>query len=105
MTPPVEAPAQTSAREQTCLWLRANNIDPTDVPLDCKLHITTGTDEQETLHYEAFVRSASGNIMVDPERPDKPWRVYRAVRCFTEPPPELKIPGATTLHLAGLDAS
>ncbi|MEV4975579.1 hypothetical protein [Streptomyces scopuliridis] len=79
-------------REAVCSWLRANDIDPRNVPEETELRVTTEADGQRTIHYTAFVRDQSGNILVDPNDGNEAWRKARTTPCAVESPESLRIP-------------
>lgn len=52
-------------------WLRANNIDPSDVPTESPVSIEPGNGGH-VIRYTAMLRNANGRkYLVDPDDPDK----------------------------------
>ena len=49
-------------------WLRANDIDPSDVPIDGPITI-----EQGHIHYAALLRNEDGHRYVDESTGDVAW--------------------------------
>lgn len=72
-------------REALCQWLTANGINPSDVPIDADLTITTEPDGTRLIRYEAFVLDADGHRIVD-ERGQDVAIETRTTRLNVEPP-------------------
>lgn len=58
-------PADDDRREALCTWLRANSINPNDVPLHGDLYLEAGPDGTQHIVYEAFHLTADGYRHVD----------------------------------------
>jgi hypothetical protein len=56
-------------RNAICDWLRANGIDPVDVPADAKASVTDGD-----LSIPVQVRNENGRVQIDPNVPDTVMR-------------------------------
>lgn len=73
-----------SRREAVCAWLRANGIDPRDVPHKADVTIDKGPTGR-FLRCEVFDRGTDGLIKVD-ERGEKPAILVINVPLQVEPP-------------------
>jgi hypothetical protein len=62
--------AHRDRREDLCAWLRANGIDPDEVPLDADMTITTVDNDARWLRCEVFVTDANGRRMLNERRTD-----------------------------------
>ncbi|MER6834259.1 hypothetical protein ACFWHF_12070 [Streptomyces griseoincarnatus] len=81
-------------REAVADWLRANDIDPCDVPLDAHISIeplTLGGDR--CIRYTAVVRD-EGHVRYDPQRRG-PASEQRIAVLKADPPADVLIDGST----------
>lgn len=77
----------TVRHEELKQWLRANGIDPADVPLHDEITIellTFGGDR--AIHHTAYLRNADGKKYLD-EATDDAAQEARIVPLTTDPPP------------------
>jgi hypothetical protein len=72
-------------REVLCDWLRANGINPDDVPLDADMTITTADNGARWLWCEVYARDATGHVVVNVQG-DAATRTTVTVPLTTEPP-------------------
>lgn len=82
--------AGTSQLEDIQLWLRANDIDPKSVPTTTDLIVVTDPNGQRTIHYDRFIRTATGHIQRNPDRHDEVWTEAATTPCVAEPPLSLR---------------
>jgi len=54
-------------------WLRANNIDPRDVPTSTDLTVVTEPDGKRTIHYHRFVLTPDGHRQISPTQANEVW--------------------------------
>jgi hypothetical protein len=69
-------------------WLRANGIDPNDVPIEGPITIEHGR-----IHYAALLRNETGHRYQDPNTGDAA-REERTALLKAEPPMSLQIPAS-----------
>ncbi|MET8571852.1 hypothetical protein [Streptomyces sp. NPDC004783] len=76
-------------REAVCAWLRANGVDPDNVPRDGDLYLESAPDGDpytgRYLHYEAFHLNSDGLRHLD-ERGDGPVIERRRTLLLVDPP-------------------
>ncbi|MEU5660123.1 hypothetical protein ABZ802_31570 [Streptomyces sp. NPDC047737] len=82
--------AGTSQLKAIQLWLRANSIDPKNVPITTDLTVTTEPDGQRTIHYEQFVLTSDGHRQVAPDHSNDAWTEAATTLCVAEPPAALR---------------
>ncbi|WP_371099898.1 hypothetical protein [Streptomyces sp. PU_AKi4] len=75
----------TDRREALCAWLRANGINPNEVPIHGNLYLEPGSDDTRNIVYEAFHLTEDGHRHVD-ERGLNAAIERRAVPLLVEPP-------------------
>ncbi|GHC28989.1 MULTISPECIES: hypothetical protein [Streptomyces rochei group] len=75
----------TGQREELCKWLRANRIDPCDVPPDAAITIEAA-DSGCLIRYTAHLRNDSGHKYLDTAT-DTVAQEERTVPLVTDPPP------------------
>jgi hypothetical protein len=69
----------TAHRERLCVWLRANGIDPNDVPTDARLAVA-----DDLIFCPVYRRNDAGRLFVDPAT-DTAARKVVAVPLVAEP--------------------
>jgi hypothetical protein len=74
-------------------WLRANGIEPDDVPVDADMTIED-TPDGRVIHYVANLRNDEGRVQADPFHDGKTLREQRAVPLVVEPPADWPVYGA-----------
>lgn len=72
-------------REAVCAWLTANNIQPSDVPVNGDLYLTPGPDGVIHIHYEAFHLNREGRRHLD-ERGQHAAIERRSTPLLVDPP-------------------
>ncbi|MGV9891690.1 hypothetical protein [Streptomyces sp. NPDC003395] len=72
-------------REALRAWLRANNINPSDVPIDADLYIAAGPGGTAHIHYEAFHLNSSGQKHLN-ERGNEVAVEKRSIPLLVAPP-------------------
>ena len=80
--------AGTARRDELMSWLRANGIDPADIPPGHTVAIETGPGGERTIRHTAYLRSAGGLCyLADPDNVDAGAATEeRAVPLAVEPP-------------------
>ncbi|MFE9764627.1 hypothetical protein ACFYPC_08870 [Streptomyces sp. NPDC005808] len=75
-------------------WLRANDIDPSDVPIDGSISIEPGAYSGERrIRYSAVLRNAQGYCYRDPAT-DQAAREERTASLKAEPPANVQVAGS-----------
>lgn len=77
-------------RQQLCQWVKANGLNPHDIPDTHPLRVEEGQDGP-AIRYQCFVRNEHGDKMRHPRSPDEVWTVEAITPC-TIPPPRLGTP-------------
>lgn len=73
--------------DETLRWLRANGIDPCDVPTDTTLTVET-TDTGTVIRYDAYLRDEHGRkYLADPHDDTKGAAREQRTTPLTVPPP------------------
>lgn len=78
-------------REQLAKWMKANGLDPSDIPDDYPLRVEEG-EGGTVIRYRAYVRTEDGSAQPDPDHSDEVLTEDRTVPC-TVPAPDLDHPG------------
>lgn len=66
-------------------WLKANGIDPEDVPTNTEITVETGTGGDRVIHYTAFLRNEDGAKYLDEATGDAAHK-ERTAPVQVEPP-------------------
>ncbi|MEI5520702.1 hypothetical protein WB388_08815 [Streptomyces brasiliscabiei] len=66
-------------------WLKANGIDPEDVPTNTEITVETGTDGGRLIRYTVYLRNANGAKYLD-EATGEPAQQERTAPAQVEPP-------------------
>ncbi|MGC9538514.1 hypothetical protein [Streptomyces sp. UG1] len=77
-------------REAVADWLRANAVDPNDVPINGPITIERDPLEGRSIRYASMVRSDDGDILRDP-RVDGPKTEERTAPLKVEPPTNVQV--------------
>ena len=83
MPVPIETPF--GPMDSVVDWLRANDIEPTDVPIEGPITI-----EQGRIHYAALLRNEDGHRYVD-ERTGDAARESRTAELKVQPPENVQV--------------
>lgn len=86
---PKQADTPFGLRDYVAAWLRANGIDPSDVPIEGPIVIT-----RDRIHYDALLRNGTGHCYVDPVTNDAA-RAARWARLLVAPPSNVQVPALT----------
>lgn len=83
-------PSETAygPREAVADWLRANDIDPGDVPIDGPIAI----DDEQRIRYAALLRNEAGHRYVDQATGDAA-REERTAPLKVDPPTNVQVEG------------
>lgn len=73
-------------RERIQAWLRANNIDPSRVPVQPYVAVSEGQ-----ISIDMFVTNTEGRVQSDPSSPGRPWTKTFAVPLVVEPDAVVKL--------------
>ncbi|MGW3416473.1 hypothetical protein [Streptomyces phaeochromogenes] len=74
-------------------WLRANDVDPDDVPIEGPIAIECDPLEGRSIRYAAMVRSNEGRILHDSQT-DGPKVEERTAPLQVEPPANVQVTGS-----------
>lgn len=84
LSQPAARPAE-DRREALCAWLRANSINPNEVPIHGDLYLEPGPDGNRHIVYEACHLDDQGRKQVD-ERDDRVAVERRTTPLLVDPP-------------------
>jgi hypothetical protein len=83
---------QSGRREEICVWLGMNGIDPNIVSVSAPVTVEEDEGGQLAIRYSAFLLTEDGHKYVDsgtcgrPHDPNTAAREDRSVPCIVEPP-------------------
>lgn len=79
-------------KKELKIWLQMNGVDPGNVPVESSVMLAQTGPEDWQIWYEEYLRSESGNIMLDPNDPDAAYVGECAVDLVIDPPLEWLVP-------------
>lgn len=73
-------------REALCEWIKANGIQPASVAM--RWLSVEEQDCQRVIRYQAFKRTPTGEVLMDPDEPHEAWTEERTAPLLVDPPDE-----------------
>lgn len=73
-------------REAVCVWLRANGINPADVPMDARASVVDGR-----LTIPLKVKSVNDHDLIDPSDSEQTFRSTVSVPVTVPPSPDVEL--------------
>lgn len=73
-------------------WLRLNGISPGDIPADSTVMLAQSASGDWEIQYEVYLRSAEGNIRIDPDNPNEAFVEEQSSPLEFDPPMHWLVP-------------